>query len=417
LENGNRRVEWNRDDISNAICLHAAGPRAYRHLYKKGFPLPSLPTLHRWLHALDLQPGIIGFVISLMENAVDLDEEDKICILYFDEMKMNASLEAGRKPRESYVQVAMVQGLRKSWNQPIYFDYDMPMTKSTLYQLIERLYMVGYHVVGIVSDMGTGNHKLWRSLRVSPEKSWFEHPADSAMKVFVFADVPHLVKLIRNHFLDSGLVIDGKVLTQQSVRQVMHHASSSDLSIMWKVTDDHLNVRSAGRQKVELATHLFSHTTASAIRQCLSLGLDVDNASETADFVQLVNDWFDVFNVKLSTSNLIPTKQPFGNNLEVQQQVLSKMTQVMSQVIVPNSKKSLPFQKGILVSNSSLNELYKYLADRYNMKYLITSRISKDQLEHFFGGMRAKGHGHPSPLEFEFRLRKYLIDNNFIVGS
>jgi len=88
------------------------------------------------------------------------------------------------------------------------------------------------------------------------EKTWFEHPADSNKKVFVFADAPHLVKLIRNHFLDSGLVVRGHVLTQQTVRQAMKHASSSDLSIMWKIRDDHLNVRSAGRQRVKLA--LFS---------------------------------------------------------------------------------------------------------------------------------------------------------------
>ncbi|KAM8701335.1 hypothetical protein ACLKA7_011563, partial [Drosophila subpalustris] len=121
LENGGKSVQWNRD----AIFFHAAGPRAYRHLIKKGFPLPSLSTLDRWLHSVDIQPGILNFVISLMENAVDMDEEDKMCILYFDEMKVAAnyeydhSLEAVQKPRE-YVQVAMAQGLRMSWKQPIY---------------------------------------------------------------------------------------------------------------------------------------------------------------------------------------------------------------------------------------------------------------------------------------------------------
>lgn len=30
-------VQWNWKDISNAICIHASGPRAYNHLYKKGF--------------------------------------------------------------------------------------------------------------------------------------------------------------------------------------------------------------------------------------------------------------------------------------------------------------------------------------------------------------------------------------------
>ncbi|KAM8714850.1 hypothetical protein ACLKA7_001253 [Drosophila subpalustris] len=122
----------------------------------------------------------------------------------------------------------MAQGLRMSWKQPIYFDFDTPMTVTILYKLIEKLYMVGYHVVGIVNDLGPGNHKLWTNLGVSPA------------------------------------------------------------------------------------------------------------------------------------------------------------------------------------------ELLKYVEDRYDMKYLITSRISQDQLEHFFGAMRSKGglHDHPTPLEFKFRLRKYLIARN-----
>ncbi|KAL7726587.1 hypothetical protein ACLKA6_010452 [Drosophila palustris] len=62
----------------------------------------------------------------------------------------------------------------------------------------------------------------------------------------------------------------------------------------------------------------------------------------------------------------------------------------MSKVIVPNGKRTLPFQKGILISNTSLPELLKYVADRYDMKYLITGRILPDQLEHFFAAMRAK---------------------------
>ncbi|KAM8702528.1 hypothetical protein ACLKA7_005644 [Drosophila subpalustris] len=155
----------------------------------------------------------------------------------------------------------MAQGLRMSWKQPIYFDFDTPMTVTILYKLIEKLYMVGYHVVGIVNDLGPGNHKLWTNLGVSP-----------------------------------GLVVDGKIITQQTVRQAMKYASSSDLSILWKVTDEHLNVKSAGRQRVKLATQLFSNTTSSAIKRCYSLGLDMYNAPETADFIKLVNDWFDIFN-------------------------------------------------------------------------------------------------------------------------
>lgn len=55
------------------------------------------------------------------------------------------------------------------------------------------------------------------------------------------------------------------------------------------------------RQKVKLATQLFSNTTSNAIRRCYSLGLELYNPTKTADFFQLVNDWFDVHNSTLAT--------------------------------------------------------------------------------------------------------------------
>lgn len=57
----------------------------------------------------------------------------------------------------------------------------------------------------------------------------------------------------------------------------------------------------AGRQKVKLAAQLFSNTTANAIRRCHSLGFDLYRSAETADMIQLVNDWFDVLNSNIGS--------------------------------------------------------------------------------------------------------------------
>lgn len=56
-----------------------------------------------------------------------------------------------------------------------------------------------------------------------------------------------------------------------------------------------------GRQKVKFAAQLFSNTTANAIRRCYTTGIELYNAVDTADFIQLINDWFDVMNSSLST--------------------------------------------------------------------------------------------------------------------
>lgn len=102
----------------------------------------------------------------------DLSNDNKLCVLSFDEMKVEETyeydivLDTVRKP-ENYVQVVMARGLRKSWKQPIFFDFDRQMTKEILYDLISELYKIQFPVVAIVCDMGISNQKLWKNLGVN----------------------------------------------------------------------------------------------------------------------------------------------------------------------------------------------------------------------------------------------------------
>lgn len=52
-------VQWTIEDISAAISLHAAGPRSYHLLRKRGHPLPGVSTLRRWSAKMELKPGNI----------------------------------------------------------------------------------------------------------------------------------------------------------------------------------------------------------------------------------------------------------------------------------------------------------------------------------------------------------------------
>lgn len=88
-----------------------------------------------------------------------------------------------------------------NWKQPIYFDFDTNMTKELLMSIIEKMHNIGYNIVAIVSDMGPSNMGLWNNLEISITNTAFEHPC-TQRQIHVFLDVPHLLKLIRNHLLD-----------------------------------------------------------------------------------------------------------------------------------------------------------------------------------------------------------------------
>lgn len=74
----------------------------------------------------------------------------------------------------------------------------------------------------------------------------------------------------------------------------------------------------------------------------------------------------------------------------------------------------LPFQKGILLSNVSLVNLFKYLKSMYQVDYIITYHLNQDILENLFSYIRGMGgsNDHPTPLDIKYRLRWCILDKH-----
>lgn len=307
-----KRIQWSTTEIANSIVLYAAGPRAYRLMLKKGFPYPAVSTLRAWLKKIKIQPGILKNIFKLVEFS-DFNNNDRVCIIMFDEIKIRKEYIYDRLEDEilkpfAYAQVVMMRGLFKSWKQPIFYDYDFKMTAKTLFEIINFLessgmsknssevlnfnkyYSAGFPVVAMVSDLGGGNRGLHTELEISKSKPHFLNPCNGE-KIYVFADVPHLLKLIRNHFVDQGFIHNnGKEINKSIVESTLDATAVSDLKITHKISKETLNVVGAQRQKVKFAAKLFSHTISKAISRCGTLGyLPGDmNWTECADFFKTV---------------------------------------------------------------------------------------------------------------------------------
>lgn len=120
--------------------------------------------------------------------------------------------------------------------------------------------------------------------------------------------MPHLIKLLRNHFVDQGFIINNAEINKEIIENVINFTSTTDLNIAHKISLDSLNVTGAQRQKVKLATKLFSHTVSKAISRCGVLGkFDNDNWMECADFFKNVSDISFIDNI--NTKFIFPTTQ------------------------------------------------------------------------------------------------------------
>lgn len=65
------------------------------------------------------------------------------------------------------VQVLMACGLIGAWKQPIYYDFDKPMKKKILKEIITEVENADFHVVAVVCNKGGINQGLWKELAVS----------------------------------------------------------------------------------------------------------------------------------------------------------------------------------------------------------------------------------------------------------
>nr|CAH7720027.1 unnamed protein product [Callosobruchus chinensis] len=300
-----------------------------------------------------------------------------------------ARLKAGKLlDKAKSCQTVMIRGLVPNWKQPIYYHFDQPMVKYVLLKIICKLFEANFIVVAIVSDMGTGNVALWRELNVGHDKKChFAHPCDDSLKIFVWADVPHLIKLMRNHLIDHSFYVDDYIINKDYF-QALLKLSSTELTIAHKLTQ----------------VQLLSNTVAKAITYAGGHRLMPKNSKwlEASAIVQLFNDWFDLMNSRSKFVISCPGRNAFGTDIEKQKELLHKMTEVINIIRVGKHKNLIPFQKGIILSNKSLIEMFEYVSEKYKVEYVLTSRLNQDVLEIFFSYIRGMGdsNDHPSSAIF-----------------
>lgn len=135
---------------------------------------------------------------------------------------------------------------------------------------------------------------------------------------------------------------------------------------------------------------------------------------KAAEFVQTCNDRFDLFNSRVKFEGNNPSRIAFGTNEECQIKLLNDMSNLRSSVRVGKHKHIIQFQKGIILSNRSLLEMWSSLKEKYKIKYVLTSRLNQDVLENFFSYIRGMGepNDHPSSIDIKYRSGRYILGRN-----
>ncbi|KAJ8875268.1 hypothetical protein PR048_023163 [Dryococelus australis] len=359
-ESGNKQVKWFSEDIANALTLRSLSRKIFEET-KHSFAMPfNITEMYQ-----------TRCCVFLKARAVNYKECEKFAVLTFDEMNLDGRISYDSSDDRilvphSNVQVAMILGPFASWKQPIFYDFDVTMASELLKNIIREFEAYGICVVSVTCDMRWENAEVWKELNVNTAK--------------VFCDVPHLLKLLRNHFLGEGLTLAGDTEFQKKTIQELLDTRKGELS-----TTHHIN-------KVHISIPSESESVCTVVFQVHGSG------STESNFTELVNDTFDMLN---SIEYPRMRKPPLG---------------VIPQVRAGSRKSLLPFQKGFRISIKSLIGLFEDMRSE-NMSYILTSRLNQDCLENFFSHVRGLGVFYNNPTPFEVRSNKIPLSGGVSVEA
>ena len=409
LISGKPISRWQDTDVTNALALKSLGIKSYKYIRNvMNIPLPSVSTINRWISGINVEPGILNSVLRMMsQKSESFTLGQKACTLSFDEMKIDKKYCYDRGADRIYnpsnnVQVVMAQGILHKWVQPLYYSYDTKVTKELLTEIIKATEKAGYPVHGIVCDLSGANQGLLKSLGISMSCTSFENPQHPNRKVHVFADPPHMLKLVRNNLLDYGIETSFGFVNSDPLYEVIRY-QKGDYKLTPRLSEENLTVSGPHRQKVKLAAHLLSESMVLALKQLAKKGiLKSKNWEATSHFIDLVDKWFDLMNS--SPNNVSKQSNNAFTSSEYQLNILSSVIEVFETAKV--NDRVFPFMNGIVISSKSIHNIFADLKEMYSFRMLYTRRLNQDALEKSFGIIRQMGRGyeHPDPVSFKYRM-------------
>lgn len=111
IRTGKRPHKWSDEDISWAMSLYMASPKAYK-LMRTKYRLPGASTLKERCRRIILEPGIVKSILPLFEK---MDRRERVACLYFDEIDVEEVIEWDPRLKKvmlpcKYVQVMIARG-------------------------------------------------------------------------------------------------------------------------------------------------------------------------------------------------------------------------------------------------------------------------------------------------------------------
>jgi hypothetical protein len=443
-----RGTKWSTSTVKNGLKLHfSCGPTGYKELLSQGYPLPSHRTLLRSMQHVKFDSGILGEVFHYLGIKVaSMTVEERECCLTLDEMSITAGVEfdirsgrfigdvslPGHSGAATHGLVFMLGGIATRWKQTVAYYFTSNATDGSVLadivsEIIVRCNGIGLNVAAVTSDMGSSNRAMWKKLGIVSGKdalvNCFAHPCVAGTFVYVLADVPHLVKNLRNHIVNGQVItlpphvvkqysLPSDTVSVEPLKKLVDYQSDKDLKPAPNLNAKHLQPSHFDKMKVSNALNVFSHSVSAALRLMVETENWDKSVLTTCWFIEVIDRWFNLMSSRYSVMalSLFDTEKH-----DKAVDFLTFMVDLFKHIAIGNGGVWKPVQTGIVLSTTSVLQLQNKLLKQNDFKFVLTSRFSQDCLENLFSCVRHKN-AVPTALEFRNNLRVLSIAQ-YLKGS
>jgi len=257
-----------------------------------------------------MSPEEREYVLTLMKCQSKLLWSSIIDYVVSLEMSLCLNILVLRRIQWCSCWVVFLRTGNKQWH--IFFSGNSTDGRVLCYIVMEIIVLcsgIGLNVLAVTSDMGSANTAMCKTLRIvcGQEKCIpsFTHPSAPEKAVYVFADVAHLVKNLRNHIVNGqSTVLPNTVVNEFSLptsivsveplRSLVQYQADKALKPAPKLSQKHLQLSHFDKMKVAHAMAIFSKAVSAALHLLVEAGVCEQYTLTAAWFLQTVNHWFDL---------------------------------------------------------------------------------------------------------------------------
>ncbi|GBO32495.1 hypothetical protein AVEN_146814-1 [Araneus ventricosus] len=404
--------------IFSSLLFHIS-PQAYKFMRHSGnLILPDPSTIRKVSSMLRSSPVYEQqdkyFLSYAKQIFSKISDGDHNVFLLLDEIHMKPFMDykGGNIVGNSYdnanlatsAHVFMLNSISSSFKDVVHIVPVSHIVAEDLFTLLKKIILaleeIGFKVMGIVTDNNSINRKAVSNFNNPPQfQVQYQHPADEKRPLFYLIDSVHLIKCVRNNWINqkNGYFMyypqfEGEENSVQTasfsvLRKLYDIESSELLKFGIGLTRKALWPTNLERQNVSLALKIFS---SNLVKGLLELGEkhSLMHYGDTANFLNIFCTWWDIANVKTVTKGKHknnPMAEPITDSLnDIKKEFLKKFIAWLDKyekMDSNNGRFSRETHSALRQTSQAFLSVTEYCCNNLNMSYLLLGKIQTDKLE------------------------------------